>query len=179
MKARARTLLLLASLALLLGGLVAWALLGVERPDEAARARHDREARALPFRPGDVTLLEIAPRGVPQVRWTRVEGGWRAEPSGAAARAEVVDGLLERLAEMRVRVVLPAGEGGLASRGLDPPASRVALTLRDGSTRALDLGDENGFDRTRNARRGGEILLVEGVPSVLFDPAPDRAIAAP
>ena len=179
MKARTRTLAIAAGLAAVLAGLIAWALVGVERPDAAARARHDRETRALPFRPADVVSLNIAPRGSPEVRLVRTGRGWSVFPSGGEASTVAVEGLLERLSEMRARSVLRADPGALASRGLAPPSSRLTLVLRDGSAPAIDLGDENAFDRTRFGRRGEEILAIEGVPPAALDPAPERLIAAP
>jgi hypothetical protein len=174
-KARARTLALAASLAALLAALVAGALLGVERPDSAARARHDRASRALPFRPADVVAIALAPRGGVEVRLVRGDAGWRFPPPGGEANAVAVEGLLERLSEMRVRSAAPAG--GLASRGLDPPATRLTLTLRDGSRLSLDLGDESTFDRARFGSRDGEILAIEGVPDAVLDPSPERLLA--
>ena len=177
MKARARTLWLAAALAALLVALVAGALLGVERPDSAARERQDRDGRALPFRPADVAAISIATRGGPEVRLVRGGAGWTLLPPGGEASAVAVDGLLERLSGMRVRSAFPTGPGGLASRGLDPPAARLTLTFRDGRELALDLGDESAFDRTRFGRRNGEILAIEGVPDVVLDPAPERLLA--
>ncbi len=179
MKARTRTLALAAALAAALAGSIAWALLAVERPDLAVGARHDRETRALPFRPADVVSLSIAPRGSPEVHLTRSGAGWSVTPSGREASTVAVEGLLDRLSEMRVRSALPVEPGALAARGLEPAISRLTVTLRDGSAATLDLGDENAFDRTRFGRRGGEILAVEGVPPAALDPAPDRLLSAP
>jgi hypothetical protein len=180
LKARSRTLALAAALAAILAGLVAWALLAVERPDVAARARHDLGNRALPFRPADVTSISIAPRGAPEIQLLRAGPGWSVAPAGGVASTVAVEGLLDRLSEMRVRSTIPAAEAGaLAARGLEPPSSRLTLTLRDGSVLALDLGDESGFDRTRFGRRGAEILAIEGVPAAVLDPGPDRFLAAP
>jgi hypothetical protein len=176
-KARTRSLALAAALATLLVAVVAGALLGVERPDSAARARHDRDGRALPFRPADVAAISIASRGGPGVRLVRGGAGWNLLPRGGEASTVAVEGLLERLSGMRVRSASPAGPGGLASRGLDPPAARLTLTFRDGSELALDLGDESTFDRTRFGRRNGAILAIEGVPDAVLDPAPERLLA--
>jgi hypothetical protein len=173
-KARGRTLALVASLAALVAALVASALLAVERPDEAARARHERDGRVLEFRPADVVSVAIAPRGAPPVRLDRSPTGWRLSPGGAEASAPTVDGLLDRLAGMRVRDAVPATPDALAPRGLAPPASRVTLGLRSGGTIELDLGDENLFDRTRFGHSGGRVIAIDGVPPLALDPAPDR-----
>ena len=179
MRSRSRPLAIAASLAVLLAALVAWALLRVERPDQAATSLEDRERRALPFRPGDAVGIAIAPRGSAEVRLERAGPAWRLSPPGVEANAVAVEGLLEGLAGMRSRSTLPSGPGALAARGLDPPASRVTLTLRDGTRLSLDLGDENPFDRTRFGLRDGRILAVEGVPAAALDPARDRLLAPP
>ncbi len=179
MKARTRTLALAAALAAVLAAVVAGALLGVERPDQAAQARHDRETRALPFQPGEVAALSIAPRGATGVRLVREGPGWFLPPPGGRVSTIAVEGLLERLSGMRVRSATPTRQDGLASRGLDPPVARLTLVLRDGTELSLDLGDENPFDRTRFGRRDGEILAIEGVPEAALDPSPERLLAPP
>ena len=179
MKARTRTLALAGALAALLAAVVAGALLQVERPDQAARDRHDRETRALPFQPGEVAALSIAPRGAPGIELVRDGAGWFRPPPGGRVSTIAVEGLLERLSGMRVRSALPAGQDGLASRGLDPPAARLTLLLRDGTELSLDLGDENPFDRTRFGRRDGQILAIEGVPDAALDPSPERLLTPP
>jgi hypothetical protein len=80
---------------------------------------------------------------------------------------------------MRVRSTLPADPASLAPRGLEPPAARIRVTLRDGRGLALELGDESPFDRTRFGRRGAEVLAIEGVPAAALDPAPDRLLTSP
>ncbi len=180
MKASRRPVLLAAALAAGFAALVAFALLRVERPDEAARARHDAETRVLPFAPGDVTAVGVAPRSGPAVRLERSGDAWRlvsprAEPASAAA----VEGFLERLGAIRLRATLPAGTKGEGAPGLDPPAARLTLELRDWSSRTLDVGEENPFDRTRYVRGGGRIGLATGVPDALLDPDLDRRLAPP
>lgn len=180
MKASHRPVVLAAALAAGFAALVAYALLRVERPDEAARARHEAEARALSFAPGEVLAIAITTRAGTAIRIERVGEAWRlASPRAEAASAPAVDGLLERLGAIRLRATLPAGTKGDAAPGLDPPAARVVLALRDGSTRTLDVGDENPFDRTRYVRAGGRTGLAAGVPDALLDPGLDRQLAPP
>ena len=179
MRSRHRPLVIAAALAALLAGMVAWALLRVERPDQAAGARDERERQALPFRPGEAVAIAIAPRGAAEVRLERTGPAWLVSPPGSEATAVAVEGLLTRLAGMRVRSAIPSGPGALAERGLDPPTSRVTVTLREGTRLVLDLGDENPFDRTRFGLRDGRILAIDGVPAAALDPAPDRLLAPP
>jgi hypothetical protein len=179
-RARSRIAWAAAALGLLFAGMVAWALLAVERPDAAARAARERASLALPFVPGDVTAVTITPRSAPEVGLERTPDGWRlTAPTRGPAGALAVEGLLERLATMRVRTSLPADPGALAVRGLAPPVARLRLALRDGRTLDLDLGDESPFDRTRFGRAGGEIRVIEGVPAAAVDPAPETFQAAP
>jgi hypothetical protein len=178
-KARTRTLALATALAASLAAVVAGALILVERPDQAARARHDRETRALPFQPGEVAVLSIAPHGAPGIELVRDGHGWFLPPPGGRVSTIAVEGLLERLSEMRVRSATAGGQAGLPSRGLDPPVTRLTLLLRDGTELSLDLGDEIPFDRTRFGSRDGEILAIEGVPDAVLDPSPERLLAPP
>jgi hypothetical protein len=180
MTARSRTAWTAAVLGALFAAMVAWAILAVEGPDAAALATHERDTRALPFIPGDVTAVAIAPRNAPELRLERTTEGWRLlSPAEGAATALAVEGLLDRLSAMRVRTSLPDAPGALGARGLDPPAARLTLTLAGGRTLALDLGDESPFDRTRFGRAGGEIRVIEGVPAAAVDPSPDAFLALP
>jgi hypothetical protein len=175
--ARIRTLALAGALAALLAALVAAALLGVERPDEAGRARREAGTRALPFRPDDVVGLVIQPRGGAAVRVERAGDGFRLiSPDAGEASAAAVLGLLDRLAAVRVRARQPADPASLSSRGLDPPLARVTVIGKGGGSAVLDLGDETPFDRNRFGRMGGEILVLEDVPAALLDPAPHRLL---
>jgi hypothetical protein len=171
--ARSRTTWAAVALGALFVAMVAWAFLSVQAPESAARATHERDSRVLRFTPGEVQDVAIAPRSAPGVRLARTARGWRLlAPAEGPASALAVEGFLDRLAEMRVRATVPSEPGTAASRGLDPPAARLTLTLRDGTTLALDLGDESPFDRTRFGRSGGEIRVIEGVPAAALDPVP-------
>jgi len=179
MTARSRTVWTVAVLGAIFAAMVAWAILAVEGPDAAARLTHERDTRALPFAPGDVTAVAIAPRSAPELRLERTAGGWRLlSPAEGVAAALAVEGLLDRLSAMRVRTSLPVDPEGLAARDLEPPAARLTLTLEGGKTLSLDLGDESAFDRTRFGRAGGEILVIDGVPAAALDPGPDAFLAA-
>ena len=191
MKARSRPLLLAAGIAAAFAALVAIALHGVERPDEAARERHAAATRALPFAPADAVALSVAPREGPEVRLERSGAGWRVSaPREAPANAQAVEGLLDRLAAVRLHGAAPAAPAAPAgpaaaaapdarALGLDPPFARIQVGLRDGTALTLDVGDENPFDRTRYCRSGGVIRLADGVPGALLDPALAGLLSAP
>ena len=180
MSARTRIGWTAAALAALFAGMVAWALLAVERPESAALATHERASLALPFAPGDVVSLAITPRSGPEFRLERTPDGWGIlTPAPGPAGTLAVEGFLDRLGAMRVRTSLPPGGAGLAALGLAPPASRITLTLRDGRTLSLDMGDESPFDRTRYCRVGGEIRVVEGVPAAAIDPVLEAFRSSP
>jgi len=180
MSARTRIGWTAAALAALFAGMVAWALLAVERPESAALATHERASLALPFAPGDVVSLAITPRSGPGLQLERTPDGWGIlTPAPGPAGTLAVEGFLDRLGAMRVRTSLPPGGAGLAALGLAPPASRITLTLRDGRTLSLDMGDESPFDRTRYCRVGGEIRVVEGVPAAAIDPVLEAFRSSP
>ncbi len=178
MDARRRTLAIAAALAAAVVALVATALLGVERPDEAARARHDLDARALAVDPARVTSVSLERAGAAPLRLSRDAAGWRVEGAGAAAPGSV-ERLVAELAAMRVRGRFPADPGALSSRGLSPAPSRVRVVLADGTTRELEIGDPSPFDRSRFCRRGAEILAVDAVPDAAVTPSADRFLPAP
>jgi hypothetical protein len=177
MTARSRTIWVAAALAILFAALVAWALFTVERPENVARAGQERATRVLSFSPAEVTSISISPTGRRETRLVRTADGWREiSPADGPAAALPVEGFLDRLSSMRVRGA-PLADAG--PRGLAPPVSRVVLSLRDGRTLALELGDEIPFDRTRYGRINEEIRVIEGVPPAAVDPAPDAFRSAP
>jgi hypothetical protein len=47
----------------------------------------------------------------------------------------------------------------------------VALTLRDGTSRVLDLGDDTPVGQSFYARAGGEVFAVSGSTAGLVPPA--------
>lgn len=159
MKAASRQVVLVAVLAAVLALVVAAAVRWVARPEEAASSRSARDASALPFRPGDATALVVTTR---DGNARRLEGEAAADLLGAVSR-------------IRVRTRLPPGPDGLASSGLDPPVARITVELRSGAALTLDLGDPNPFDRTRFGRRDGDLLVLDGVPDALLDPAAGEA----
>jgi hypothetical protein len=162
------------ALGALFAGMVAWALLSVERPETAARATRDRESRVLPFSPGDAVAVSITPRSGPAIQLERTREGWRfLSPSPGPASALAVEGFLGRLAAIRARSTLPPGGAMPAALGLEPPVARLAVTLREGPPLGIDLGDESPFDGTRYCRSAGAIQLVEGTPPAAVDLVPD------
>lgn len=188
MRARAKLWLLVAVLAGVLALLVTAARLGVDRPDERARATRDSERRALAFAPAEVSLVELEAGGQAVVA-RRAGGGWVAR--GAAAPGpggdrtvdgEAVAALLERLSALRVRAAVEPGRD-LVVYGLASPRLRVRLVLdapgpgpssgAAGGTGGagarlltLDVGDDAPVGGAFYARRGGEavgdVLAIEG-----------------
>lgn len=91
----------------------------------------------------------------------RDEGGWEVlSPVGAALADDAVEMAVTWLESPRPRaLLLPVGS--LADYGLDPPLARITVTMRDGSSRVLEVGAATPGGTTTYVRLpGGEALLV-------------------
>lgn len=91
----------------------------------------------------------------------REEGGWEVvSPQGAVLGDDVVEMAVIWLASPRPRAVLSPG-GNLADYGLAPPVARITLSLRDGSSRVLEVGGATPGGTTTYVRLpGAESVLV-------------------
>lgn len=86
-----------------------------------------------------------------------------APQEGEADQGQVVR-LVEELADLRPKRVLTETTAPLADFGLEPPAMRVEVELKDGSSHAVLLG-------ARNADGSGFYALVEGQLTVYLIPS--------
>jgi hypothetical protein len=90
-------------------------------------------------------------------------------PEEGPADGAAVEALLDRLRGLRRRAGVAAGRDP-AVYGLAPPRGRVLLGLADGSTAALDLGDDAPVGGAFYARIGGEVIAVSGSAASLLPP---------
>lgn len=91
----------------------------------------------------------------------RDESGWRLE-SPVATRAEDSEvSQILRLAQAEVEHEYPAEEIDPAEVGLDEPAYTVTFTGDDGREVRVELGGEAALERSRYARVGDTVYLVE------------------
>jgi hypothetical protein len=169
-KARARIAAGTALAAAALAALVVAARLGVEDPDERARRARAEEARVLDVPAAGVVGIEVS-LGPDRIRLRRDADGWQMlAPEEGPADGAAVDALLDRLRGLRRRAGVAAGRDP-AVYGLAPPRGRAILTLADGRTAALDLGDDAPVGGAFYARRDGEVLAVAGTAASLLPPA--------
>ncbi len=154
MDARTRTLLAPAVLVAVAVGAVAFAYFGIERKDEAKRARKDEEARLYSFAPERVRAVEVEAKGS-STRLVRAGEGWRLEkPVQADADRSAADALVDAVSGLKRKSAIAdrPEPAQLAQFGLSSPRARVSLTLDDGKRETLALGDENAFDGTAFVR---------------------------
>lgn len=133
----------------------------------------------------DATSLvwEVDADDIVEIRVAREEGALRlvreadrwelVEPLRSATDEDQVQQLLDALDGMGRGVPIEA-PGALEDYGLgDPPVAQVTVTLRDGTTRAADVGDAAPVGhRTYVRAADGGVAAVNGRPGrVLTDPA--------
>ncbi|HEY8425548.1 MAG TPA: DUF4340 domain-containing protein [Limnochordales bacterium] len=106
----------------------------------------------LEVEPADVQALVVEQRDGVTLEIHRDGDGWRIErPRQVPASSSAVESLLQALAPLEARRVIASGqadgEGGdgqvdPAAFGLAPPRAVLTLTMADGSTRRLRVGDQ-------------------------------------
>lgn len=150
LSARLRNLLSAVALVLAAAAMV-WVALAVGKRDEASEARKAGAEKVFGFRPDDVRALTVTARGETTVV-QRDGAGWRvtSPPPEGPADAGAVDALVRRMADLRRKASFapPGDADARRQHGLDPPRSRLEVTLQGGAREWLALGDENAFDAT-------------------------------
>lgn len=156
---RIRTGLVLAVLALLLGGLYYVVDIHGRAAREQARAA---ERRIVSFDPAQVEELAIE-KGTERVV-VRTDGvRWRIiAPVTELADDAVVDGLLAFVGRLE-KVRSLEGFDDLKVVGLDPPQARLRLALRNGERLTLQIGSPNPV-------RTGVYAALEGAPLIFLAP---------
>ncbi len=165
MKAARRSLLSTLVFLAVAGGAVAAAWFGIARKDESAQAKKAAEEKLYSFASAKVKAIVVQAKG-DRTALSRAGDGWRIEsPLKADAERATVDALLGRVAELRRKssIATAPDAAALARYGLSQPRATVTLTLEDGKTETLALGDENAFDGTEFVRTtSGAVELVPG-----------------
>ena len=165
MKAANRSLVSTLVLLAVAAAALAAAFFGIAKKDEAKEAKKAEEEKLYAFAPAKVKAIAVEAKGE-ATALARSGDGWRIEsPVKAGAERATVDALVDRIAELRRKsTIAPAPDGAaLARYGLEKPRAKVTLTLDDGKSESLALGDENAFDGTAFVRTtGGAIELVPG-----------------
>jgi hypothetical protein len=124
----------------------------------------------------DVTTMQLRrPDGVVQV--TREGDGWQlVEPVKARGDRGPIDEALTAIATARVDREVASAPANLADFGLDTPKAEVILTLKDGKTLELQLGEKNPtgvWVYAREKDRPAVFLVSEGLIRDATRPAAD------
>ena len=152
-------------------------------PVEVDRSRPPRP-RFLQVTAADVTGVRLA-RGTRVVRVRRDGTGWAVvEPAGVELPNDLVSGFLQALLTTEEIERIAATTSDLPSFGLSDDADRVELTLRNGPSVAVALGDTNPTGTALYARRdadGGIVLIgrqVRDYQDMIYGALPRGAVPA-
>ncbi len=97
---------------------------------------------ALSVPPGDVRRLDITTGGV-STAFERLDPvGWKFADSGTQADTSRVDSVVNRLAMLRSNSKVLDQVPDRSAYGLDPPAASALLTMKDGTTHRILIGNE-------------------------------------
>jgi uncharacterized protein DUF4340 len=123
-----------------------------------------RDRSVLHMKREDVQRLDVlGPEGNYGLARAQGEDWTVTHPLTTLAGRWSVDGLLATLDGLRMESVVEEEAKDLKPYGLDKPARTVVLTLKDGSTRRLEIGKE-AADKKYHAREAGSprVVLVPG-----------------
>lgn len=137
---RWQTTLVLAIVLAALGGFYYVYEIRLAPERERAETRKDR---VFSSEPADVTDV-VLERSGERIRLRREDGAWQVlEPVKARGDRAAVDELVTTVVTARSDREIAAAPASLADFGLDKPAARVSLTLKDGKQLGLLLGGKN------------------------------------
>ncbi len=167
MTQKQKILSMLAVTASLAAALGSYAWFGVYQKGEAEAKAKDQADTLFSFKKDDVKQFVVTAKGetTTVVRdGTGKDAGWRiASPIQTDAENLSVDALVDKVAGLK-RKRSAGTPSDLAQFGLGKPRVQIVLTLESGKTEELDVGDDNPFDGTIFAKRGGdgEVEICEG-----------------
>jgi hypothetical protein len=166
MNARARTALTTLGLIAAMVGIFTYAYYGVEKKEEAEAAKKATEEKLYAFDRIRVKQVVVEVNaGKTRIERATEGDGWRiVEPVQAEADKTAVDQVIDKVAGLiRKSEVAGSNEGQAEQYGLAKPVVQVTLTLDDGRTETLALGETNAFDGSVYARpTDGRVVLVGG-----------------
>ncbi|MEQ1501718.1 MAG: DUF4340 domain-containing protein [Myxococcota bacterium] len=157
-RAQTRLLMVLSALVLAVGAVLYFQ---GERP---AEGDPDATAKVWAVEADAVTAIDVT-RAAGRVRLEKVDGTWFVrEPFDGRADDDQVRDLIDAVAGIDVGIPVPADPSKSGEFGLgEPPTARVSVTLADGGTKTLDVGDAApvGF-RTYVRGADGAVVAVNG-----------------
>lgn len=177
MKQTQKTMLTSGVLVLVASGLGAYAVFGVQKPEEQKEAAKTKADTVFDgFDKEHVKALEVKAKGS-DVQLMKDGKDWKVtSPVKADADVDVVNALLAKLGELKRKSTVDEKPADLAKFGLAPPKVSVTATLDDGKKLELAIGEDNGFDSSVYFKRGdlaqvdaGESSLKAPLEKNLFD----------
>lgn len=128
----------------------------------------EQPAEVFNFSPADLQQIELRRESTPR-SFKKADGDkWNLQPSGDPADSSRVQSLVTRLSNLRATRRITPTESDLSVYGLVNPRIVVRLTLADGATHELWVGEKTPV-QTGNyaqAEQGGDVYVL---PSVLVD----------
>lgn len=151
---RPKALLIATALLAVLGGLVWWS--NKNKKDDATPEGAAATPKILTLPEADINQVEIRHREAETTRIQRDGAGWKiTSPEPLPADKDSINNLLSAVANVTADKVVEEKPTDLAVFGLKDPASIVTITLKDGKTRTLKLGDDAPVG-------GGTYVMVDG-----------------
>ncbi|MBI4891718.1 MAG: DUF4340 domain-containing protein [Acidobacteria bacterium] len=137
---RIRGLIIATALLAVLAGVVWWS--NKNKKDEEAGANTDL-VKLLALTQSDIAKVEIRHRDAETTRIELDANAWKiTSPEALPADADAIAALVSAVATLNADKVVDEKPAELASFGLLQPASIVTVSLKDGKTRTLKLGDD-------------------------------------
>jgi hypothetical protein len=163
------TRLLIAALVLAgLGGAIWWS----NKQEEAKKDKPDPKAppKILTLKEADLSKIELERKGETPTLLTRDDQGkWSIiAPEALAADGQPVSAITSATANLSSDRVVDEKATNLSAYGLEPPAISVKLTMKDGSTHRLRVGEET-------ADKSGVYAAVDGDPRLYTMPSYSKA----
>lgn len=170
-----KTTILLVGLLVLIG--VIWLFFPkheapVAEPPTAARAEEAKNVFDPAPKEDQIVRVELARAGKPRIAFERAADGesvgraadnWRmTEPVQSAVEGYKVTGLLGVVTTLQARASFEPGAPGqvsAADAGLEPPATVLTLTDKEGKTYGLEIGKKAPMSSDTYVRRAGEKLI--------------------
>lgn len=138
---RPKALLIATTLLAILGGLVWWS--NRNKKDDATPEGAPAQTKLLALTEADITKVEIRHREAETTRIERDGANWKiTSPALLPSDKDAIQSLLSAVATVNADKVVEEKPADLAVFGLKDPNSVLTITLKDGKTRRLSLGDD-------------------------------------
>ncbi len=163
MSQKQRSLTTLAVVAALAAALASYAWFGVYQKGVEEQKKTDAQNTLFTFKKDDVQKLTVTTKG--QTTVVERDGtDWKiTAPIQTRADKMPVDAIVDKLAGLKRKRAID-NPTDLKQYGLLAPRIRIGVTLTDGKTAELQIGDDNGYDGTLFTKTSGssDVDVCEG-----------------